>query len=207
LAESLGAFQRGHELGLRNPRWRYPSAQWVLEAERLIALERQLPEIVTGKLQPANGDERQQFAQLCHWKRHYAAATRLYEAALDPAPKETDTAGRGRLFNAACSAAPTGCGLDKEATKLDDDQRAHRRRQALAWLRTALTAWSKFLERGKRQARATVERTLQHWQAEPDLAGVREKAGLAKLPAVEREAWEKFWADVEALRKRARETK
>jgi serine/threonine-protein kinase len=207
LADSLAAFRRGHELGSRSPRWNNPSLQWLREAERLIALEHRLPEIVGGKLQPANAQERQLFARLCHCKRHYEAATRLYDALLDAAAKETDWGRSDNLYNAACSAALVGCGSGEDATKLDDNQRASRRRQAQDWLRIGLAAWSQFLDYGKPQARASVERAVQHWQADPDLAGVRDNGGLAKLPDMERGAWEEFWANVEALRKRARETK
>ena len=42
-----------------------------------------------------------------------------------------------------------------------------------------------------------------HWQEDRDLAGVRDKDALAKLPAEERAAWEKLWADVAALLKKA----
>jgi hypothetical protein len=50
--------------------------------------------------------------------------------------------------------------------------------------------------------RAEVQRTMQHWQRVPDLAGVRDPAALARLPADERQAWQKFWADVaESLKK------
>jgi len=206
LADALAEFKRGNELGSRKPGWNYPSLQWVREAERLIALERQLPEIAAGKLQAANADERQLFALLCHCKRHYEAAARLYQAALDATPKQTDAGLNDNLYNAACSAAPTGCGLGEDAAKLDDDQRASRRRQALDWLQTSLDSWTKILDQDKRQARVAVERKLQHWQADPDLASVRDQAALAKLPDAERQAWEKLWADVEALRKRARET-
>ena len=52
-----------------------------------------------------------------------------------------------------------------------------------------------------------VQQRLTHWQTDPDLAGVRDQAGLAKLPDTERAAWAKLWADVEALRNRARATK
>jgi serine/threonine protein kinase/tetratricopeptide (TPR) repeat protein/sugar lactone lactonase YvrE len=37
-AESLAEMRRGHELGSRNPKWRYPSAKWVQDAERLARL-------------------------------------------------------------------------------------------------------------------------------------------------------------------------
>jgi hypothetical protein len=46
---------------------------------------------------------------------------------------------------------------------------------------------------------------MQQWQKSPALAGVRDQDALAQLPAEERAAWEKLWADVDALRKRARE--
>ena len=56
------------------------------------------------------------------------------------------------------------------------------------------------------EARPLVQRTLTHWQKDPDLAGVREAAMLDKLPAAERDDWKKLWAEVEVLRKKA-ETK
>jgi hypothetical protein len=44
---------------------------------------------------------------------------------------------------------------------------------------------------------------LRHWQQDPDLAGLRDEAALAKLPAEERAACEKLWADVVSLLKQA----
>jgi tetratricopeptide (TPR) repeat protein len=41
--------------------------------------------------------------------------------------------------------------------------------------------------------------SLSGWQTEPALAGVRDEAALAKLPAAEREQWQGLWADVAAL--------
>jgi tetratricopeptide (TPR) repeat protein len=38
-AEALVSLKRGHELGTRNPGWRYPSSQWVQQAERAQARE------------------------------------------------------------------------------------------------------------------------------------------------------------------------
>jgi hypothetical protein len=37
---------------------------------------------------------------------------------------------------------------------------------------------------------------LRHWQEDSDLAGVRDSAALADLPAAERDAWCKVWAEV-----------
>jgi Asp-tRNA(Asn)/Glu-tRNA(Gln) amidotransferase A subunit family amidase len=70
-----------------------------------------------------------------------------------------------------------------------------------------LALWEKQAESGKAESRAAAQQVLQHWQADPDLASVRDKATRAKLLDTEHVAREKLWADVEALRKRPRETK
>jgi hypothetical protein len=44
---------------------------------------------------------------------------------------------------------------------------------------------------------------MQHWQRDPDLAGVRDKQALAALPEAQRRLWEQLWADVAALLDRA----
>ena len=45
---------------------------------------------------------------------------------------------------------------------------------------------------------------LAHSKGDPDLAGIREEAGLAKLPEDERETWRAFWAEVDAALARAK---
>ena len=44
--------------------------------------------------------------------------------------------------------------------------------------------------------------SLRHWQADSDLAGVRNAAVLKMLPTKEREMCRKLWADVEDLIKK-----
>jgi hypothetical protein len=39
--------------------------------------------------------------------------------------------------------------------------------------------------------------------ADADLAGVRDRDRLVRLPEAERQQWHKLWDDVEALRQRA----
>jgi hypothetical protein len=73
------------------------------------------------------------------------------------------------------------------------------RQQALGWLRADLALWGKQVESGTPQQRATVQQSLQHWQNDTDLAGVRDQAALAKLPEAERAEWKKLWADVAKL--------
>ena len=46
---------------------------------------------------------------------------------------------------------------------------------------------------------------MRHWQKDTDLAGIRDAAALAKLPAEEQKACTQLWADVAALLKKAAE--
>ena len=46
---------------------------------------------------------------------------------------------------------------------------------------------------------------LKHWQKDGDLAGLRDKEALAKLPPDEQKAWAQLWADVAELLKKAEE--
>lgn len=77
------------------------------------------------------------------------------------------------------------------------------REQALGWLPADLVAWAKQAEREKAGDYAQVQQVLSHWQVDQDLAGVREAIALAKLPEAERVEWQKLWADVAALLKKA----
>ena len=76
------------------------------------------------------------------------------------------------------------------------------RKQALDWLRADLTLWERRLDADNPNQRSEVRKVLQHWQRDPDLAGVRDAKALAQLPEGERRAWQQLWDDVAALLKR-----
>jgi hypothetical protein len=80
-------------------------------------------------------------------------------------------------------------------------------RRTLRWLRAALDAYARLLRRGNPALRKAVGQRLGHWQKDPDLAPVRERAALAKLPADERTQWRDLWAEVDALLRRAAEAR
>ncbi len=84
---ALAMFRRGHELGQRDPHWRYPSERVLHECEHLAALERKLPALLAGKPLPVDAADRIEFAELC-WKckRQYAAAARLFAEAFAAEP-------------------------------------------------------------------------------------------------------------------------
>ena len=46
------AYRKGHELGSKRPDWPYPSAEWVRQAERAVALEARLPAVIRGDDRP-----------------------------------------------------------------------------------------------------------------------------------------------------------
>ena len=196
--------RRGHELGSRRPGWRYPSAQWVREAERMAALAARLPAVLKGEDRPKDVADRLALAQMCYDTKRHAAAARFWAEALAADPKLGDDRQAQHRYNAACAAALAGAGQGTDDPKPDDAARARLRGQALDWLKAERAAWAKVLDAGDPQARPLVQQTLQHWQADPDLAGVRDADALAKLPEAERAAWRSLWAEVDALLARAR---
>jgi tetratricopeptide (TPR) repeat protein len=190
LAESLASYRRGHELGSRRPGWPYPSAEWLREAEQLVALEGRFAEFQDGKFQPKDNAERLGLAKIGLLKQAFPTAARLFAEA-------------GDRYDAACCAARAGTGQGPEAARLDAAGRARLRNQACAWLRAELGDWTKRLDSARPADRLAVQQQLQRWQRNSDLAGVRDRDALAKLPADEREAWRKLWGDVEVLRQQA----
>jgi tetratricopeptide (TPR) repeat protein len=203
-AESLEAYQRGHELGTQQPGWRYPSAEWARDAERLAALETKLPAFLQGDFQPATNAERLTLAQWCQMQKRYRTAAGLLADAFTADPKQADAVHSGNRYDAACVAAQAGCGQGQDAPA-DAAERARWRGRALRWLQEHLAFTSAHLASGTPKAREEVRGWLEDWQTEPDLSGVRDAAALAQLPPDERTAWIQLWADVAALVNKAAE--
>jgi serine/threonine-protein kinase len=202
-AESVSAYTRGHELGTKQPGWRYPSAQWVRQAESLAALEAKLPAFLQGEFKPKDTTERLGLVGVCQAKKLHHAATRLYADAFAADPKLDDDPTASHRYNAACSAALAAAGQGEDAAKLDEKEKARVRKQALEWLRGDLALRTKRLESGQPAERTAAQNMLRHSQRDSDLAGIRDTAALDKLQAEERAACEKLWADVAALLKKA----
>jgi tetratricopeptide (TPR) repeat protein len=195
-ANALTALKQGHELGSRNPRWPYPSAQWVRQAERLVELDAKLPAILKGEAKPASSGERLDLAAICTIKQLHASAACLYQEAIAAKPDVVASPGNGHRYNAACAAALAGCGVGEDAAKLTDAERAGLRKQALGWLRADRESWARFLDQEPDKARPVVAQTMQHWLRDPDFNGMRGPDALGKLSEAERKEWQKLWADV-----------
>jgi serine/threonine protein kinase/tetratricopeptide (TPR) repeat protein len=189
--EALAANKRGHELGLKDPGWRWPSAQWVREAEQFVALDGRLPQFLTGAAPPADAAEQLMLAECLRYKKLYAAATRSYAQAVAAKPE----LGGGERYEAACAAALAGCGQGQDAASLNDRERARLRQQALDWLRADLVLRAKQAASGQPKERDAGQAALLNWQRDPYLAGVRGDA-LARLPEADRDAWRQLWAEV-----------
>jgi serine/threonine-protein kinase len=209
-AAALGELQRAEQvLPPNDPRLPQVQAN-IRHCQVLAELDRKLPDLLHNKLQPTDAAEGLSVAWLCQqpYTQLYAAAARFYSDAFASDPKLADDLGSGHRYNrynAACAAALAGCGQGKEAPSVDDQEGARLRRQALTWLRADLDAWAKLLDDATPEQRAQAAEMLKHWQEDTDLAGVRDKEALEKLPEGEREAWGALWTEVEALRQKAAE--
>jgi serine/threonine-protein kinase len=197
-AEALAAYRRGHELGTKRPDWRYPSIQWVREAERLAALEAKLAAFLKGEHKFKDTAERLGLAGVCQAKKLHHAATRLYADAFAADANLVGDATTALRYRAARQAALAGAGKGADAGNFDDQERARLRKQALDWLRADLT----LLATGE-VGRSRVARILGHWQKDSDLAAIRDAAALAKLSTDEQKAFTQLWSDVAELLKKA----
>jgi serine/threonine protein kinase/tetratricopeptide (TPR) repeat protein len=162
-------------------------------------------QVVSGSLRLAElcKDARQILAQ----EKAYLVARAYLEklaAAFPEQPQYKESLARV-LISLSELAAPDG--RAKVTTGLDDQERARLRDQALAWLRAELGDLRHQLNKEPAKAAPAILQQLQHWLQDTDFAGVRGDEALARLPEAERADWQKLWADVETLRRRAGESK
>jgi tetratricopeptide (TPR) repeat protein len=203
LTEARQATQRCLDLLPANHPLRAFASELLRQCEQMQALDQKLGAVLQGKSRTADAAEQVSLAGLCLLKKRYTDATRFFAGAFKAQPQLADDLQAGHRYNAACAAALAAAGQGGDAARLDDKDRASLRQQALGWLRADLALWGKQAERGTPQTRAAVQKTLQHWQEDADLARLRDAAALAKLPEAERAEWQKLWADVEATLNKA----
>jgi serine/threonine-protein kinase len=203
--ESLRDLRQGHEMGSKQPRWPYPSAEWLRRVERTADLASRLPAVLENHDKPRDSAETIEFARICFARKRHAASARLYAKALEADPTlADDRRSPQRRYDAACSAALGGCGKGDDEPRPDEAARARLRRQALDWLKAELAAWGRILDvSNDSKAREGIAKTFQHWKVDTDLAGVRDTGALTKLPEAERAAWRALWNEVDAVLARA----
>jgi formylglycine-generating enzyme required for sulfatase activity len=150
----------------------------------------------------ADNAERLAVAQIAYNRKQFATSTREWAKALAKDPTLGDDRKVQHRYNAACAAALAAAGQALDEPPLDDAEKAKLRGQALDWLTTEMKAWDKLFASGTPQDRPFIVQTLKHWQQDSDLAGIRDPAALAKLPAGEQKAFTQLWAELAALLKK-----
>jgi serine/threonine-protein kinase len=175
----------------------------IRETERAMALSGRLPALLKAADRPKDASEGLVFAQLCYDQSRYAAAARIWDVALAADPKLADDRESAVRYKAACAAVLAAAGQGNDKPALDSDAAAKLRAQAQKWLTAELAVWTEVLETGPAQAKAVVL-TLQKWLFDRDLASVRDRDALAKLPEAERKDWRELWERVTALLTKAR---
>src|SRR5262249_22453961 len=160
-------------LETQRPRSKNATMKWVCDCKRIIELERRLPEVVSGKLQPANVAERDSFVNVCHFTKNFAASARLRAQVLADKSIPAEKLPAFYRYNAACAAALAGCGEGADAGQTTDEDRAHFRKQAVEWLEAELQECAKLLDGKKPLDILAVRKRLRNWQNDPDLKGLQ----------------------------------
>src|SRR5262249_14127591 len=180
--KALAAAIVGYDWTVANVRdqdgWIYHSLR--REAEQLILPD--LPAFLDGKYQPQDNDERLALTGVCQFLGRHRAVAILSADAFESDPGWEDGRNAEHRYHAARSAALAGCGRSADAVGLDEKERAHLRKLALAWLRADVGAWAQIVANNPAQ-RATARNVLTYWRGHADLACVRDPGELDKLPA------------------------
>jgi tetratricopeptide (TPR) repeat protein len=172
------------------------------EAEAMILPN--LPAFMEGKYRPRDNDERLALLGVCQFTNRTYAAARLYFDAFATDAHLAEDLRAGHRSNAARVAALAGCGLGADGARLDAAERTRWRRQAREWLQCDLALGSKLLVRGSSADRVLVRKMLARWQADPDLAGLRDSSAMGEWPPDERKECLALWQAVGDLLGRAR---
>ena len=197
LAEAVAVLRRADQLFPHQPLIRANRER----TERLLKLDARLAAIRAGKRQPQGAQERLELGAFCAgYRREYVAAAGFLADALAADPRLADDVTHQHRYGAAYVAALAAAGKGEDAGKLSQEERSRLRKQALGWLRADLDAYTVLV--AKTSGRQLVGQRLAFWLQDEDLSGVRDKKALAALPAPERQAWGKLWADVAALLKK-----
>jgi serine/threonine-protein kinase len=200
-AEALVAFQQARRLhrpadDLLGP---LPWDQRVRDGTRCLELDVLLGAVQAGKLKVLDAAELAALGRFCReHKRLPRAAAQFYADAFATDPKLAADPRAGHGASAARAAALAAASRGADAARLPDEERAALRRQALGWLRGELAGWARLVSAEPKE-RAAAEEALRRWQADGDLAGIREPEELARLPREEREAFAALWDEVKSL--------
>ncbi|MCU0722005.1 MAG: tetratricopeptide repeat protein [Planctomycetes bacterium] len=184
-AEAVEPARKSAALVATDPLMAPEAARHLARCEALARDGERIAAIAAGKAPPRDAADAVLAAWLADQRSLSAAAAALYAEAFRRDPSLLAGTGTGDVLPAAACAVIVGTGRAPDAGRLDEPARAAWRTQALAWLRLDL------------DAHRTSPRPFSDL-TQNAFAFVREEEFLATLPAAEREAWAKFWADARA---------
>ncbi len=176
----------------------YPVQSLVHPPRRALTLAERFPALARGEDAPKDNSERLLVAQLAADYQRYAFAACLWSEAFENDPKLGDDRQQQYRYSAAIAAILAAAGQSKNEPSLDDAAKAELRRKALEWLKAEQIACAKLVHSRSFTSLKDIQR-LANWKKDKDLASIRDRAELAKLPPEERTAFDKLWADVSAI--------
>ena len=163
-------------------------------------LERSLVEFQrTIELEPNQAEAYCNLASVFEKQGQLTSALASYQHAFKISPEVAANVSLAHRYNAACAAALAGCEPNGTVPGLEESVRRTLRDQARGWLLEDLEYWRTQIQSNRvEDARQAVE-TLEHWQRDRDLAGIREVEQLAQLADDERVSWEQLWDQIKSL--------
>jgi serine/threonine protein kinase/Tfp pilus assembly protein PilF len=174
------------------------------QVQQMLAVEKRLSLVLERKEVAAAGELLEMAVMCQQYQRRYPTAVRLYQDAFKADASLADDWTKQHRYQAACAAALAAAGNGEEAAKLPTEEKARLRKTARDWLEAELDLVRRKLKAGQPLVVIQPEQRLDHWQADPDLAGVRDTNKLDGLPESERTTWQALWADVAGVLKEAR---
>ncbi len=191
--EGLDAIKRGHELGSARQNWPYPqSRDWVAQAEGLVLANERLPKYLDGTLTFTKPEEVEFACKVAQRTNRHSACVQLIlrsqEAGFDRAYDS---------YQAAVSALLASLGQSEDSKSLSEAERQHYRRLALTWIHYSLRRCHEAIATGRIDNVRMGKDTLRAMLRDRRLAPVRPP--IANLPVEERQAWERFWNEVQRL--------
>jgi tetratricopeptide (TPR) repeat protein len=169
------------------------------EVRRWKELDKQLPAVRTGQVRPSAAD-RVVVAELCSARGLPLTAARLYQEEI--AAEEAGNSSSLVRYQAALSALAAGLGRGIDTSALQEEERAVWRKRGLDWMVEQMSMFAKAKKTTRNDWRA-FEKLLRLTRSDSALASVRQPEALARLLAEERQRWQQFWKNVDALLQRS----
>ncbi len=180
-SEAVILMQRGHELGKSQPDWQYPSALWVLDCEKLQAIEAVLPELLTRRRPFTSIEERLLAIRGCFHKSFHAARVKLIRAALAIDPSLANRPAGIDLTSAARSAMIVSLGKSIDSHLMSPKARANMLDQALTWLVADLQRLRSAMHSDDALTRSAARQRLSGWLDNPAFETLRSPEAVRKL--------------------------